>query len=384
MLSFLFLAFLFIFIGNYLAYFLYIRKNAQKPWRLKINKIFEPKISILIPVHNESENIQPKLENIKGVLYPEEKMEVIIVDDASEDDTLVKVKDFMQKNRELQIKIVSQNPRVGKAVALNKALKETTSDIVIVTDADTLWPPDILRKTLCYLSDSKIGAITGRGINRNPKESWVTKSEDIYLQFTNILRLGESKIHSTIRFEGGFCAYKKGAFESFDCETGADDSGTALKIIQNSYRAILVPEAVFYTSFPSSLIEKFKIKVRRANQLMGLWAKCLKLLLKRRLLLPKNIAIPEIILFLFNPIIFLALIATSIAIILSNPFSLISLSISLLILCLLLFARQIFIEVIVDNFILLCALVTFILKRRYVSWERPSNKILIGETSELS
>jgi len=371
MLSLLFLAFLFIFMGNYLAYFLYIRKEAQKPWKLKINEIFEPKISILIPVHNESKNIQSKLENIKNVSYPKEKMEVIIADDASEDDTIMKVKDFMQRNRGLQIKIVKQNPRAGKSAALNKALLEAAGDIVIVSDADTLWPQDILRKTLCYMSDSKIGAITGRGINRNLEESWVTKSEDVYLKFANMLRLGESKIHSTIRFEGGFCAYKKDTFESFDCETGADDSGTALKIVQNGYRTILVPEATFYTSFPSSLAEKFKIKVRRANQLMGLWAKCLKLLLKRRLLLPKSIAIPEIILFLFNPIIFLALIATGIAVILSSPLSLISLSIPLLILCLLIFARRIFIEVIVDNFILLCALITFIFGRRYVSWERP-------------
>ena len=370
MLLLFFLILLSIFVGNYLAYFIYIQKNIRNPWKFKVDEKFEPKISILIPVHNERDNIQSKLENIENVSYPKEKMEVIVADDASEDDTLAKVEDFMRKNRNLQVKIVKQNSRVGKSAVLNKALKAATNPIVIVSDADTYWPSDILRKALRYLSNPKIGAVTGRGINKNTKKSWVTKAEDIYLQLANLLRLGESKVHSTIRFEGGFCAYKRNAFESFDCETGADDSGTALKIVQNGYRTILVPEAIFFTSFPSSLTEKFKIKLRRANQLIGLWFKCLKLFLKRHLLLPKSIAIPEIILFIFNPIIFLTLIVTAVAIILLNPLSWISLTIFLSVVCLMLFARHIFVELLVDNFILLCALITFIFKHRYVSWER--------------
>ena len=359
-----------IFVGSYLGYFLYLRKNIEKPWKFKFDEKFEPKISILIPAHNERDNIQSKLENIKGVSYPKGKMEVIIADDASKDDTLAKVEDFMRKNYDLRIKIVRQNSRVGKSAALNNALKVATGSVVVVSDADTRWPADILQKTLRYLSNPKIGAITGRGVNENTEKSWVTKAEDVYLRFANLLRLGESKIYSTIRFEGGFCAYKKNVFESFDCETGADDSGTALEIVQNGYRTILVPEAVFYTSFPPRFMDKFRIKVRRANQLIGVWFKCLKLFLRRNLLLPKSIAIPEIILFLFNPIIFLVLIATGTAIVILNPFSIASLAILLSTICLLLFAKHIFVELSIDNFILLCALITFMFRRRYVSWER--------------
>lgn len=370
MLLFLFLASLFIFAGTYLGYFLYIRKNMKKSWKLEIDRNFEPKLSILVPVHNEERTIYSKLENIKNILYPKEKVEVIIADDASEDNTLVKVKDFMHKNPDLQIRVIQQNPRAGKSAALNKALKTATSSIVVVSDADTRWPSDILQKALPYLSDSRVGAITGRGINENTVKSWVTETEDVYLQLANFLRLGESKIHSTIRFEGGFCAYKRNAFESFDCETGADDSGTALRIVQNGYRTTLVPEAVFYTSFPSSFVGKFRIKVRRANQLISLWFKCLKLFLKRRLLLPKSIAIPEIILFIFNPVFFFVLVVTGMAIVILNPLSLISLVIFLLVACSLVFARRIFIELFIDNFILLYALVMFIFRRRYVTWER--------------
>ena len=370
MLLVLFLVVLSIFSGIYMAYFLYVKKYVEKPWGLAVNNKFEPKISILVPTHNEESVIESKLENIRNVSYSREKMEIIVADDASEDNTVVKVEDFIKRNPNPNIRLIRQNPRAGKSVALNKALKMATNPIVIVSDADTRWPLGILQKALPYLSDPRIGAVTGRGVNENAEKSWVTKAENVYLRFANLLRLGESKIHSTIRFEGGFCAYKRDAFGSFDCETGADDSGTALKIVQNGYRTILIPEAVFYTGFPSRFVGKLKTKVRRANQLIGLWFKCLRLLLGKRLLLPKRIAIPEIALFIFNPIIFLALLTTSVAIIILSPLSPLGLTILLSLACLLLFVRQIFIELLVDNFVLLYALITFIFKRRYVAWER--------------
>jgi len=364
-----FLILLVSFCGTYLAYFLYMRKYAKKPWDIKIDRSFHPEISILIPVHNEESKVESKLENIKSISYPKEKMEIIVVDDASEDNSVEKVKHFMRRNPGLNIRLIRQTLRGGKSVALNKALAASTKPIIIVSDADTRWPPDILQEVLPYLSDPQIGAITGKGINENAEKSWVTRAENTYLQLANLLRLGESKIHSTIRFEGGFCAYKRDAFESFDCETGSDDSGTALGIVQRGYRSILVPEALFYTSFPASLVGKFRVKVRRANQLIGLWVKCLKLLLKRRILLPKRIVIPELVLFLFNPLIFLVLIVIG-GVIVLNPFSPFGLAILMSIACLLLFARRIFIEVIMDNFVLLYALITFLFKQRYVAWER--------------
>jgi cellulose synthase/poly-beta-1,6-N-acetylglucosamine synthase-like glycosyltransferase len=362
--------FLSIFSGTYLAYFAYVRNHAKKPWNLIIDRNFQPEISILIPVHNEELSIASKLRNVKDVSYPKEKIEVIVADDASKDKTLIKVKDFMEDNAELIIKVVRQNSRAGKSAALNKALAISTNSIVIVSDADTYWPPDVLQKALPYLSNPRVGAVTGSGVNRNTDESWVTKAEDTYLHFASLLRLGESKVHSTIRFEGGFCAYKKDAFERFDCETGADDSGTALEVVQRNYRAIMMPDAVFYTQFPTRLIGKLRIKARRANQLISLWVKSFKLLLKKRLLLPKRIAVPEIMLFIFNPIILLTLIITGVTTVVLFPFSLFSLAILLFIAGLLIFAGRIFFEVLLDNLILLYALTAFVLGRRYIMWEK--------------
>ena len=358
-----------IFLAVYLGYYALVRSYAKKPWNLNIDSNYRPKLSILVPAHNEEKTIGKKLVNIATISYPKDLFEVIVVDDASTDETLSIVQDFAKNNQEIDLKIVKQNPRTGKSIALNKALESSSNQIVVVSDADTIWEERILQKALPFLADAHIGAVTSVGLNDNEKESWVTKGEDTYLSLASVMRTGESKIHSTIRFEGGFCAYKREAFDHFDCETGADDSGTALSIVQNGWRTVLAPEAIFYTSFPSDLLGKMRIKVRRASQLIGLWVKCFRLMLQRQLCLPKKIAIPLVLLFVVNPIILLALSVVALGIVVLYPLSFFSLALLLFVVGSLLVVRRVFVEVLVDNLILLGALFSFLSGKRYIAWQ---------------
>jgi len=359
-----------IFCASYGVYFAYIRKNANKPWQFDIDRDFQPNVTILVPVHNEEKIVESKLRNLKDVSYPKEKIEVIVTDDASTDATLIEVRSFIKKHPELNIKIVKQNQRGGKAEALNKSLAVSTNNIVIVSDADTFWHPDILRKALPYLSAPIVGGITGWGINRNANQSWVTRAESNYLNFMFTLRLGESKIHSTIRFEGGFCAYKKNAFERFDCESGADDSGTALQIVQNGFRTILVPEATFMTDFPSKLRDKIRIKTRRAHQLATLWIRCLKLLLTGGLVLPKKIAIPEIFISIFNPVLFVALVVITVVTVIIYPPLLVFLVSLLFFMVVIPKTRSYLVEIVLSHLILFHALILNLRRKRIIAWDR--------------
>ena len=271
MIIFIWFILLSIFVGSYVIYFSFLKYSAEKDWTFKINTNYTPNITILVPAYNEEKNIYQKLENLQDLDYPQEKMEIIIIDDASTDQTLKKVYEYINTHQEFPITIFEQNPRAGKASALNKGLNISSNNIIVVTDADSLCPKDILRKAIPYVSAPEIGALTGRGVVNQLEESWATKSEESYLDFINLLRLGESKIHSTIRFEGCFCIFKKDAFSQFDDETGADDSGTALRVIQNGYRAILVPDVFAYIESPVEFTNRIKVKMRRAIHLNGLW-----------------------------------------------------------------------------------------------------------------
>jgi len=362
-------ALLSVFIGSYLLYFSYLRNRAKRSWGFKIDPQFCPSVSVIVPAHNEEKFILRKLQNLSKVSYPKDKIEIILVDDASTDQTLAKAEKFVRENPELQIKVLHQDKRQGKANALNAALKICSTGIVIVTDADTRLPADILSKTLPFMSNPTIGAMSGVGEPTNALRSWVTSAEKNYLNMMSVWRLGESKIHSTLRFEGCYCAFRKDAFHEFDNESGADDSGTALRVIQNGYRAILIPDARVPAEVPDKLMEHVRAKIRRAVQLAGLWSQCLRLLVTKRLKLPKRIAIPEIFLSLFMPFLFVALIGLSF---LLWVYYLIPVSILIAALCLACIVpkvRSFVVRSILDQLILFYAVLLSVKKKKFVVWD---------------
>lgn len=362
-------AFLILFVAGYLSYFVYLKTNANKPWGFDNDPHFLPNVSVLVSVHNEEKVVQNRLRNITEVSYPKEKMEIIIIDDDSSDDTLVRINDFAKSNPQLRLKVIKPQQRMGKARALNRGLKASSSDFVVETDADVVWPPDALGKALSYMVNPAIGAVSGRGISLNPNQSWVTRGEEGYMNFMSTWRLGESKIHSTVRFEGCFSIFRRSAFERFD-ESGADDSGTALRIVQNGYRAILVPEAHMQAEIHHKIRDRTRTKVRRAVHLAGLWFHCLGLLVGRRLKLPKRIALPEIFLSLFMPFIFVGLVCLTFLLLAYYPIP-IALSLALLCLsCLIPRVRSYVVQGILDQFILFYAVLLCVRRKRFVTWEK--------------
>jgi biofilm PGA synthesis N-glycosyltransferase PgaC len=287
--------------------FLYMKHKSNASWPTRVDYSFKPKVSIIIPTYNESGIIGFKLVNSSRIVYPKDLLEIVIVDSNSTDDTIKKIQDFSTKEKNLNIKLVVEEERKGKSHALNNALTQCNGDIVIVSDADCFWPSDILEKALPYLADPSVGAIGGPKILFNSQQTWITRMEEGYLKSANFLRLGESKAGSTVFFEGGFSAFKKQALDRFDpYGTGSDDCGTIIGVIEKNYRAMLVREAKFYSSFPATFRGKISIKLRRINQLVRVFAKYLDLLVKGKVKAAKSTVVPNMLLYLFSPIAFVA------------------------------------------------------------------------------
>jgi cellulose synthase/poly-beta-1,6-N-acetylglucosamine synthase-like glycosyltransferase len=197
----------------------------------------------------------------------------------------------------------------------------------------------------------------------------VTKGEEGYMNFMSIWRLGESKIHSTLRFEGALSIFRKSAFEKFD-ESGADDSGTAFQITQNKFRTILAPEACALGDFPDRPAARAKIKVRRATHLAGVWLRCLKLLFEKRLALPKRIALPEIFLSVFLPFVFLGLVCLTFVLFVFYPVSLFFFIVSVCIVSLIPKTRSYLVQGTLDQLILFYAVILHARKKKYFIWEK--------------
>jgi cellulose synthase/poly-beta-1,6-N-acetylglucosamine synthase-like glycosyltransferase len=345
-----------------------MRRLSSKPWNLKLNEAYTPRITVLLPTYNEEDVIELKLENLANLQYPKNSIQTILVDSASTDNTTQRASKFHQNHPEMNMEILKEEKRRGKSVALNFALKYATGEVIVVSDADSFLPPNILTRVLPHLADPSVGAISGKEVLLNSNQSWITNAEASYRDSVSLLRVGESKFYSTIFFEGGFSAYKREFLSNFDSETGCDDSGTAFNLVQAKTRTILLPDANFFTAFPPTWQGMISIKTRRASQLVRIWIKSLILLLKNKLQLPKRIALPEIFLHVFNPAIFILLVLTTILLLMEQPLLLVVVLSVLLIPK----TRRLLLKVMQDNFILVFALIAFALNRRFAVWSKAS------------
>jgi len=352
-----------------------MKQAASKHCKTTIDKNYKPKVSIVVPTYNESKIIRLKLENLNKVEYPKDLKQIILVDSRSDDQTIDLVNNHVKWHPELNILVLIESERKGKSAALNFALKHCTGDVIIISDADSFWPSDILNKTMPFLADPEVGAISGPKILLNPEQSWVTKMENTYLNSLNLIRLGESKIGSTLFFEGGFSAYKKDVLDSFDpYNTGSDDNGTVIRILEKNFRTLFVPAAKFYTVFPPTWKEKIAVKMRRANQLLRVFSKYTSLLLKGRFKCSKNIILWNLLVYFLSPTTFILLSATTVLMVLNFPYF----ALAFLIL-LIPKVRLYLFETVLGFFILFLTVFAIVFKRKFVVWSKPKDRVLITE-----
>lgn len=112
-----------------------------------LNKNNVTKVSVLIAARNEEINIEKLLESLYNQSFPKELFEIIIVDDHSTDNTYKVINDFINKNKELDIKLLKAE-KEGKKLAVSQALHNAINELIIVTDADcvlnNLWIESIV------------------------------------------------------------------------------------------------------------------------------------------------------------------------------------------------------------------------------------------------
>jgi cellulose synthase/poly-beta-1,6-N-acetylglucosamine synthase-like glycosyltransferase len=251
--------------GTPLVYYLYLRaRYLNRPWDIKVDENYKPKVTIIVPTYREAEFIWDRLDNIYAQNYPRNLMEVVVVDSASDDGTADLVKKWASEHRDVDFKLVEESERRGKLSAVLEALKQVSSEsgVVVFTDADASWEPDALNKATKYFADPSIGAVTA-SITYSYDEAF----ENVYRNYYNMVRVAESKVFATPVHNGPFLVIRAELLGKYGLPAfpGSDDSSFGSYIALLGFRAIQVDDVTVKEPTRGS---QFRRKIRRAQHLL--------------------------------------------------------------------------------------------------------------------
>lgn len=135
--------------------------SVQQTLRKKYRKqLFVPYFTVVVPAHNEENTIRNNLQSLIASNYPRERLQVVVVDDGSVDQTVSIVEQIIQENPKTHIELISQ-PNAGKAHALNRAIiQHATGELVMCLDADSSILPDAIINAAQYFTDKRVVALS--------------------------------------------------------------------------------------------------------------------------------------------------------------------------------------------------------------------------------
>lgn len=225
---------------------------------------YAPQVTIVISAFNEEGSIGETIRNKLSLNYPEKKLEIIVVSDGSTDRTDEIVKSFISSN----VRFFRQEPRGGKTSALNLAVREAKGEIIVFSDANSIYDREALRHLMSNFNDPTIGYVTGKMIYANPDGSMIGDGCSAYMKYENFLRSKETLIGSIVGVDGGIDAVKKELYRPM-MPHQLPDFVLPLSVVQQGYRVVYEPNALLKEQALSAARDEYKMRVRVS--LRSLW-----------------------------------------------------------------------------------------------------------------
>ena len=235
-----------LFTGIFFIFTFFENLDGVKP---KLARRF-PKVSVIVPAYNEETTIKGTVYSLLSLDYPKDKLEIIIVDDGSTDNTLKIAKEFEKKG----VRVFSKE-NGGKGVALNFGLSKSSGELVGCLDADSYVMSNALKKMVGYFEEEDIMAVTP-SIKVWKDNNFLQKVQRVEYMMGVFLRKVFSYLDSIHVTPGPFTIYRKYFFDKYggyDEGNLTEDIEVALRIQRQGYRIENVMDANVYTIGPQTL-----------------------------------------------------------------------------------------------------------------------------------
>ena len=242
---------------------------------------FTPTVSVLVPCFNEGEAIRQTIERIFATGYPEDKLEVVCVNDGSKDDSLEHM--VKAQTRHPHLVIVNFEKNRGLCHGWGVGTLIARGEFLVCVDSDTFVFPGSLQKLMQGFADPTVGGISGHCDVENASTNMLTKMQDVRYFFSyKIMKAAESVFGTVSCLPGCFSAYRRtcvlavmdqwiNATVMGEHGNFADDRSLTNKILQN-YRIVYDDEALATTIAPTKWVGYAKQQARwNRSYLREIW-----------------------------------------------------------------------------------------------------------------
>lgn len=220
-----------------------------------------PAVSVIVPMHNEDMVAEQILDALLHSAYPKHLLEIIPVDDHSEDGTAAIVRRYAAQHA--HIKPLFRNGGLrGKPAALNDALAVTTHEIVLVFDADYTPGADAVRALVTAFADPEVGAVMGRVVPHNGRSTLLTR-------LLELDRFGGYQVDQQTRYTldlvpqfggtaGGFRRSVALSMGGFAVRASAEDTDLTVRLYLSGWKIAYANRVECYEEVPETWDARFR------------------------------------------------------------------------------------------------------------------------------
>lgn len=223
-----------------------------------------PSVTLIISVHNEEKVLPEKLSNSLSLDYPRHLLEIMMVSDGSTDQTNAIISDC--KARDERVVLEAFKNRTGKTACLNASIPRAQGEIIVFTDANSMFPRDMLRRIVRNFSDPNVGLVTGwTKYRRGDGEEGTT---GLYARLEMLIKKGESLISSCVGADGAVFALRKELYRPLK-DYDINDFVIPLHVIGAGKRVVLDPEVYCLEQPSEGKAREYRRQARITNRTLG-------------------------------------------------------------------------------------------------------------------